>query len=138
MFRLGRRYRFSASHRLHAPSLGDEENVALYGKCNNPYGHGHDYVLEISLRGEPEASSGLLVGVGELDALVRREVLDGYDQKHMNVQIERFATKPPTTENVAEDIYQRLDRAWPSNWPALNSVKILETRRNTVEYGGTK
>lgn len=138
MFRLGRRYRFSASHRLHAPSLSAEENVAIYGKCNNPYGHGHDYVLEVALHGEPDAASGLLVHVGDLDALVRREVLDRYDQKHMNAQIDRFATTPPTTENVAEDIYQRLEQAWPPNWPALDSVRILETKRNTVEYKGTR
>jgi 6-pyruvoyltetrahydropterin/6-carboxytetrahydropterin synthase len=138
MVRLGRRYRFSASHRLHSASLTDEQNAAVYGKCNNPYGHGHDYILEVVLRGEPRPESGLLIGVGELDDLVRRAVLRDYDQKYMNAEIERFATVPPTTEYVAEDIYQRLERAWPEEWPPLDSVKILETKRNTVEYRGIR
>jgi 6-pyruvoyltetrahydropterin/6-carboxytetrahydropterin synthase len=137
--RLAKRYRFSASHRLHSPALSDEENQQLYGKCNNPYGHGHDYVLEVAVSGTPDEATGLLVPIPRLDELVRRTVLQEYDHKYLNAEIPVFEQVVPTTENVTEDIFRRLKEAWPpdlSERTRLDSIRIWETRRNIVEVGG--
>lgn len=130
---LTRRYRFSASHRLHSPLLSEAENNELYGKCNNPYGHGHDYILEVQVEGEANASTGVLMPVPQLDDLVKREVLTDFVDANMNTQIAAFSQTPPTTENVAVEILQRLRSAWPSGQPRLKGVRIFETRRNAVE-----
>jgi 6-pyruvoyltetrahydropterin/6-carboxytetrahydropterin synthase len=136
-FVVGRKYRFSASHRLHAAGLSAEENARIYGKCNHPYGHGHDYVLEVVMGGEASAETGLVVELGKLDGLIRERVLAVYDHKFMNAEVERFMEgEPPTTELVAEDIYRRLRESWPQGFPELEAVRILETRRNLVEYEG--
>lgn len=135
--RLTRRYRFAASHRLDAPRLSPEENAAVYGKCNNPYGHGHDYVLEVSLHGPVDAETGRVADVALLDRLVGERVLGAYDHKNMNLEIPVFQHTPPTTENVAADIHLRLRDGWetafPAGGPRLEAVRILETKRNSVE-----
>lgn len=136
MIRIGRRYRFSASHRLHAPELSAERNREVFGKCNNPHGHGHDYVLELVVAGEPDPSTGLLLHAGALDRFVREAVLNDYDHRYMNEQIAAFRSLPPTTENVALDIRRRLREGWRNALPAgasLETVRIFETRRNAVE-----
>lgn len=136
MFRVARRYRFSASHRLHSPALSAEENDRLYGKCNNPYGHGHDYILEVIVAGKSDARTGLVVPLHRLDDYVRRTVLIDFDHKYMNEQIAAFRDVPPTTENVATEIRRRLNAQWNDAFqesPRLHSIRILETRRNTVE-----
>ena len=134
MIRLARRYRFSASHRLHAPELSAEQNAEIFGKCNNPYGHGHDYVLEVVVRGTPDGQTGLLTPLHRLDSFVNEAVLRVYDHKYMNAEIEAFRATPPTTENVVVDIDRRLRAAWPfGEQPALDTVRIFETRRNIVE-----
>lgn len=136
--RVARRYRFSASHRLHSPLLGDEENCALYGKCNNPYGHGHDYLFEVIVNGEADVVTGLVVPAPALDALVRRTVLGDYEHRYMNAEIAVFAEVVPTTENVTKDIHRRLAEAWPASFGAaqLEGVRMWETKRNIVETGG--
>ncbi len=133
MIRLGRRYRFSASHRLHAPELTPEQNREIFGKCNNPHGHGHNYVLELIVAGEPSAETGLLLDVRALDRLVETEVLGDYDHKFLNEEIAAFRELPPTTENVALDIRRRLEERWLSNKARLERIRIYETRRNMVE-----
>ncbi len=133
MIRLGRRYRFCASHRLHARGLSEAENREIFGKCNNPHGHGHDYILELVMAGEADPETGLLLDVPELDRLVRTAVLRDYDHKFMNEEIAAFRDLPPTTENVAMDIRQRLERQWPSRRASLECIRIYETRRNMVE-----
>lgn len=135
--RLTRRYRFAASHRLDSPQLSPAENAAVYGKCNNPYGHGHDYVLEVSLRGPVDEETGRVADVAALDRLVGERVLGVYDHKNMNLEIPVFREIPPTTENVAADIHRRLRDGWmaafPEGLPRLEAVRILETKRNSVE-----
>jgi 6-pyruvoyltetrahydropterin/6-carboxytetrahydropterin synthase len=134
MFRVARRYRFSASHRLHSPLLSDRDNAEIYGKCNNPYGHGHDYILEVKVRGESDPRTGLVVPIRRLDEYVRREVLDAFDHKYLNEDIAAFRETPPTTERVAEEIERRLASGWKQTFSAsLDGVRILETRRNSVE-----
>ena len=137
MIRLTRRYRFCASHRLHAAGLSDAENRALYGKCNNPFGHGHDYALEVSVRGPVDAETGRAVDLTALDALVREQVLEPFDHRDLNAEIPAFAERVPTTENLALEIRSRLAGRWPQAFPgagpALDGIRIQETKRNRFE-----
>jgi 6-pyruvoyltetrahydropterin/6-carboxytetrahydropterin synthase len=136
VFRVTRRYRFAASHRLHAPQLSDPENRQLYGKCNNPYGHGHNYEVEISARG-PLDGSGRAVDIGCLDELVAQQVLAPFAHRNLNQEIDSFARLVPTTENLAVEICRRLKDNWrtvfPGEWPKLERVRIAETARNIFE-----
>jgi 6-pyruvoyltetrahydropterin/6-carboxytetrahydropterin synthase len=131
-----RRYRFSASHRLHAAALSDAANRELYGKCNNPYGHGHDYVLELSVLG-PVAETGRAVDLTTLDALVGCQVVSALDHCNLNTDVAEFSAGVPTSENLAAVIRQRLevkwDEAFPNGWPKLDRLRIQETRRNFFE-----
>src|SRR5260370_16020064 len=105
---LGRRYRFSASHRLHSPHLSEEENCRIFGKCNNPHGHGHNDVLEVSLSGDVDPATGMIANLVDLDAFVERQVLDEFDHKSLNEHLPAFRGKEPTTENLCIEIFQRL------------------------------
>jgi len=128
---LSRRYSFAASHRLHSPQFSAEQNQRLYGKCNNPYGHGHNYVLEVAVSGPVDAETGMIANLAELDAFVAREVLAEFDHVYLNEQIAAFEEHVPTTENVCLEIARRLEK-----FPAarLERVRIEETRNNTFEY----
>lgn len=140
---LTRRYRFSSAHRLHSPSLSAAENQQTYGRCNNPYGHGHNYVLEVSVAGEPDGVTGRVVAIEDLDKYVASTVLSVYDGKNMNMDIESFQGETvPTTENVAVDVRRRLEMQWPepdSPWPhtprmpRLAGVRLFETRKNIFD-----
>jgi 6-pyruvoyltetrahydropterin/6-carboxytetrahydropterin synthase len=137
VIRVTRRYEFSASHRLHAAGLAEEENQRLYGKCNNPFGHGHNYVLEVSVRGPVEARSGRAVDPAALDRLVRERVINAFDHKNLNEEIDAFQRVVPTTENLSLLIHERLRQGWrsafPGPWPELEKVRIAETERNIFE-----
>jgi 6-pyruvoyltetrahydropterin/6-carboxytetrahydropterin synthase len=137
VIRLTRRYRFSASHRLDTPRLSEAENRELYGKCNNPYGHGHDYLLEVSVRGPVEERSGRVADVSALDGLVGSEVLRAFDHRNLNQDVPEFASLVPTTENLALEVERRLRRSWrtvfPGEWPRLDRIRIRETKRNSFE-----
>jgi 6-pyruvoyltetrahydropterin/6-carboxytetrahydropterin synthase len=137
VIRVTRKYRFSASHRLHAPGLSDAENRALYGKCNNPFGHGHNYELEVSIRGPLEERSGRAVDVGLLDELVARLVLEPFEHRNLNEEVEAFRTAVPTSENLGREVASRLQQNWraafPGEWPRLEKISIAETSRNIFE-----
>ena len=137
MIRVTRKYRFSASHRLHAAELSNAENADLYGKCNNPYGHGHDYEIEVSARGPLEPCSGRAIDRAALDRLVEEQVLRPFDHKYLNTESGAFQQVVPTTENLAREIYARLQAGWnsafPGPWPVLDKVRIAETPRNIFE-----
>lgn len=130
---LTRRYSFAAAHRLHSPRLGEEENRRIYGKCNNPYGHGHNYVLEVTVSGPVDPATGMVAHLGELDGFVEREVLGAFDHKNLNEEIAAFRERVPTTENLCIEIYNRL-RSFPAARLAL--VRLEETSLNTFEYSG--
>ena len=130
--KLTRVYRFSASHRLHSPALSEEENTRLYGKCNHPYGHGHNYVIHVSVSGEPDQQTGRVVDVGALDRYVQECLLSIYDDSDLNSDVPGFAGVP-TTENLAADSQWRLSTAWPFAPARLAGVLIQETERNTIE-----
>ncbi len=128
---LTRRYRFSASHRLDTPSLSAEENRRLYGKCNNPYGHGHDYVLDITVAGAPD-ETGQIVRREALDALVQERVLSRFDHRNLNMDIAELKGVVPTTESLAVAIENALARDLPLS-AKLARVRISETERNIFE-----
>lgn len=138
MIRVTRRYRFSASHRLYAEGLSEATNRELYGKCSNPHGHGHDYVVEVSVRGPVEPRSGRAVDVAALDGLVRDEVLRAFDHRNLNADVEELGGVVPTTENLALEIRRRLAGGWPrafrGEWPKLERIRIQETKRNAFEW----
>ena len=130
---LSRRYRFSASHRLHSAQLGEEENQRVYGKCNNPYGHGHNYVVEVAVSGPVDQATGMIVNLADFDAFVEREVIEPFDHKYLNEELMEFREKVPTTENVCIEIYNRL-RRFPR--AKLERVRVEETGLNSFEYAG--
>jgi 6-pyruvoyltetrahydropterin/6-carboxytetrahydropterin synthase len=140
MLSVTRRYRFAASHRLHTPRLSEAQNQALYGKCNHPYGHGHNYEVEITVRGPVEGSTGRAVNLAQLDRLVQTEVLDAFDHRNLNAEIGQFAELVPTSENLALELERRLRAAWggafPGEWPRLEKIRIAETARNIFEVSG--
>ncbi len=128
---LTRRYRFCASHRLDVSSFSEEENRRLFGKCNNPFGHGHNYVLDVSVEGEPD-SSGQIVRRDAIDALVDERILQRIDHKNLNKDVPELAARVPTTENLACAIREMLEKDWPI--PArLSRVRVAETDRNIFE-----
>jgi 6-pyruvoyltetrahydropterin/6-carboxytetrahydropterin synthase len=137
VFRVTRRYRFSSSHRLHSPLLSEDENRRVYGKCNNPYGHGHNYVLDVSARGPLDSSAGRAVDTRLLDELVAREVLHPFDHRNLNTDVRWIEPLVPTSENLAREICRRLKQNWsavfPGPWPRLENVRIEETARNIFE-----
>jgi 6-pyruvoyltetrahydropterin/6-carboxytetrahydropterin synthase len=129
--RLTQRYRFAASHRLNTEALTTEQNARLYGKCNNPYGHGHDYVLDVTVEGRPD-SSGQIVDRRALDTLVSERVLTRVDHRNLNCEVPELARAVATTENLARAIETMLQTGW--DLPArLARVRISETARNTFE-----
>jgi 6-pyruvoyltetrahydropterin/6-carboxytetrahydropterin synthase len=130
---LWRRYRFSASHRLHSAQLGEDENRRVYGKCNNPYGHGHNYVVEAAFSGPVDEATGMIANLADLDAFVEREVVEPFDHKYLNEEIEEFRAHVPTTENICVEIFHRLTR-FPR--ARLERVRVEETGLNSFEYAG--
>ncbi len=130
MISLTRTYEFAASHRLHSPHLSDEDNVRAYGKCNHVHGHGHNYVLEVTVAGVPDRASGMLVDLDRLDEVVNREIVDRYDHRNLDLDIEELRGRPTTSENVAQAIFDRLDEVLG---PLLSRVRLLETARNAFE-----
>lgn len=130
-----RRYKFAASHRLHAPSLPDEANRELYGKCNNPYGHGHNYVLEVSVQGPVDEATGRVTNPRRLDQYVQECVLEAYDHKDLNQDVAEFRDVVPTTENLALAVRRRLESGWDTAFPGvtLAGIRMEETPRNSFE-----
>ena len=131
---LARRYAFAASHRLHCPALGDAENRALYGKCNNPHGHGHNYEVELLVRGPVDRVTGRMVDLAELDRLAEEQILAPFRHRNLNEEVEAFRSAVPTTENLAAEVDRRLRAVWQrrfgGNGPQLERVSIQETERN--------
>jgi len=128
---LSRRYHFAASHRLHTTKLSEAENKRVYGKCSNPYGHGHNYVLEVTVTGPVDPETGMIANLGELDAFVEREVVEAFDHKYLNEEVAEFASEVPTAENICREIYRRL-RKFPA--ARLERVRIEETSKNSFEF----
>ena len=129
----GRRYMLSASHRLHSESLSDEENRAAYGKCNNPHGHGHNYVIEVLAAGAVDPETGMVVNLAVLDEVVQTRILNRFDHTNLNHD-PLFTRVVPTTENLCKAVYQLLEGSLD---PATRiQVRVEETENNFFEYSG--
>lgn len=137
MIQLTRRYRFSAAHRLHSAYFSETENQELYGKCNHPFGHGHDYVLDITIAGPVDQESGTAILLPALDELVNSCVVSKFDHRDLNSEAPEFASLVPTSENLVRVIEARLQANWPSRfplaWPRLQKIRLQETKRNLFE-----
>jgi 6-pyruvoyltetrahydropterin/6-carboxytetrahydropterin synthase len=129
---LTRRYMFSASHRLHSNAMSEEANRATYGKCNNPYGHGHNYALEVTVSGQVD-SNGMVCNLVDLDTFVENEVLERFDHMNLNL-LPEFTADVPTTENLCIQIYDILNRGFRR--AHLEKVRLEETMMNSFEYAG--
>lgn len=130
---LTRRYRFAASHRLHTPRLSESENQRVYGKCSNPYGHGHNYSVEVTVSGPIDPATGMIANLAQVDPYVETRILEAFDQKYLNEQVPEFAPEKslvPTTENLCRVIFQRL-KGFPL--AHLDRVRIEETSNNSFE-----
>jgi 6-pyruvoyltetrahydropterin/6-carboxytetrahydropterin synthase len=130
---LTRRYLFSASHRLHNAEMSAAENQITYGKCNNPHGHGHNYMLEVTVSGPVDHSTGMICNLVDLDQVVEREVLFRYNLENLNT-LQEFAVTVPTTENLCIQIFEILQRGFPH--AHLDKVRLEETMMNSFEYAG--
>jgi 6-pyruvoyltetrahydropterin/6-carboxytetrahydropterin synthase len=132
MVTLTRKYHFSSAHRLHSEQLSEEENRRLFGKCNNVHGHGHNYYLEVTVAGEPDPVTGMIVNLSELDQHVEQEVLQKFDHKHLNLDTEEFKHLNPTSENLVIVIWNLLKDKVPN----LYKIGLWETQKNYFEYYG--
>jgi 6-pyruvoyltetrahydropterin/6-carboxytetrahydropterin synthase len=130
---LTRRYWFAASHRLHCNEFTDAQNRDVYGKCNNPHGHGHNYALEVTVSGPVDPVSGMVCNLVDVDACVHANVIDKFDHENLNTMPE-FEQLVPTSENLAEQIFQILRRDFRA--AHLEKVRLEETMLNSFEYAG--
>jgi 6-pyruvoyltetrahydropterin/6-carboxytetrahydropterin synthase len=128
---LTRRYRLSASHRLHSDVFTEEENRAVYGKCNNPHGHGHNYAVEVTLSGPVDAETGMVCDLGKLDEFARTHLLERFDGRNMNA-LDEFDHAVPTTENFTHEVYRIFQEFAGAR---VVRIRIEETGNNSFEYG---
>jgi 6-pyruvoyltetrahydropterin/6-carboxytetrahydropterin synthase len=129
----GRRYNFSASHRLHTEALSAEANRATYGKCNNPHGHGHNYIVEVLVGSEVDPETGMVLNMVALDEVVHSRVTDRFDHTNLNLD-PLFVNRVPTTENLCRVVFELLRDALPA--VELEHVRVEETENNFFEYKG--
>ena len=134
MIYLTRRAEFSAAHYYHNPDLSPEENRRIFGKCNNPNGHGHNYTLEVTVTGEVDARTGMILDVKDLKVALEKEVLAAMDHRFLNQEVPAFAKQIPTTENIAIEIWRRLAPNLPAG--RLYRVRLYETPDLYVDYYG--
>jgi 6-pyruvoyltetrahydropterin/6-carboxytetrahydropterin synthase len=134
MVYLTRKCEFSASHVYHNPDFTPEENRRVFGKCNNPNGHGHNYTLEVTVKGEVDADSGFVMDLKELKDILNREIMDALDHRHLNKEVAEFAQEIPTTENIAVWIWRRLEKRIAN--ARLHRVRLFEHQDLFVDYYG--
>lgn len=130
---LTRRYWFSASHRLHSDAMSAQQNQATYGKCNNPYGHGHNYALEVTVAGPVDVKTGMVCNLADLDAFVNENILGRFDHENLNM-LEEFLGTVPTTENLCVEVYNIMERGF--RHAQVEKVRMEETMLNFFEYAG--
>jgi 6-pyruvoyltetrahydropterin/6-carboxytetrahydropterin synthase len=129
---LSRRYHFSASHRLHTDAYDVAQNLAVFGKCNNPYGHGHNYTVQVTLSGQLDPATGMVCNLAKLDAFAQTNLLDRFDHTNLNT-LSCFANKVSTTENLSIEIYRIFQSFTAAH---LERVHVEETSNNSFDYAG--
>src|SRR5712692_2337129 len=131
-----KRVEFSASHVCRNPSLSDRENEEMFGAAANPHGHGHNYAVEVTVEGEPDPVTGMVLDLKKLKEVVNREVVDLYDHRFLNHEVPPFDRIVPTPENIAIDIWKRLEPHLSSNGARLHAIRVYETSDLYVDYFG--
>lgn len=131
-----RRIGFSASHTCYNPALSEAENLALYGADARPHGHGHNYELEVTLSGRPDPVTGMIVDLKDVKRLLEEEVIDPMDHRHLNLEVPPFDRVVPTAENLAVEIWRRLERRFEGTPARLSNVRLYETEDLYVDYAG--
>lgn len=134
MVYLTRREFFSASHRLYNPKFSEQENLRIYGKCAYPNGHGHNYEIEVTVVGDPDSDTGMIIDLKKLSDLIRSEIIEKVDHKHLNIDVDFLRGIIPTAENIAVTFWNILDPRIKQG--RLYSVKVYETPNNYAEYKG--
>lgn len=132
---LTRRYRFSASHRLHCDDMSEAENQAVYGKCNNPFGHGHNYTLEVTVAGQVDPKTGMVCNLADLDAFVNENIVERFGLENLNT-LPEFHGVVPTTENLCLELYRTLEKGF--HHAGIEKIRVEETMLNSFEYAGGK
>ena len=130
---LTRRYQFPASHRLHRDEMSDAENRAIYGKCNNPFGHGHNYVVEVTVSGQIDPQTGMVCNLADLDQFARERVVNTFDHANLNC-LPAFRGKVPSTENLCKEIFDTFKQNF--RLAHVEKIRIEETSKNSFEYSG--
>ena len=130
---LTRRYKFSASHRLHSPEFSAERNQEIYGKCNNPHGHGHNYKVEVTVSGQPDPATGMICNLADLDGFVERVVMPRFEFSNLN-ELDAFRDVVPTTENLSRELFHLFRSQF--QLATVEKVRIEETMLNSFEYAG--
>jgi 6-pyruvoyltetrahydropterin/6-carboxytetrahydropterin synthase len=133
MIRLSQKFEFSASHRLHNPQFTEDENRDAFGKCNNPHGHGHNYELQVTLKGEPD-DNGLIIDIPRFERIVSETVIKRFDHRNLNVETAEFSDVNPTVENIARVIFRLLKPELNQGHTVLHGVTIWETPKTWCEY----
>jgi 6-pyruvoyltetrahydropterin/6-carboxytetrahydropterin synthase len=131
-----KRVEFSASHVCRNPALSDRENEELFGAAASPHGHGHNYVVEVTMEGEPDPVSGMVLDLKKLKEVVNREVIEPYDHRFLNYEVEPFYRVVPTAENIAIDIWRRLEASLLKEGGRLHAIRVYETPDLYVDYFG--
>lgn len=134
MIQLTRKYHFSAAHRLHSDQLSDEENKQIFGKCNNPHGHGHNYVLEVTVAGDQDPVTGMVIDLAEMDRVIDEVIIQKFDHKHLNLDTVEFSQLNPTAEVMTVVFWELIE----SHLPNLYKIGLWETSKNYFEYYGTE
>jgi len=136
MIYITRRESFNAAHRLFKPELSDEENLQLFGKCSNPNWHGHNYTLYITVKGNINPQTGLLINLKDLSTVIKYEIIDKVDHKNLNIEVDFMQGVLASTENIAVKIWEQLEPSVTNIGGKLHCVKVVETENNFVEYFG--
>ncbi len=134
MIYVTRKTTFSAAHRLYNPTFSDERNEAVFDKCNNPNGHGHNYVLEVTVKGRPDPLTGYVIDLKQLKDILDRIIVDKVDHKHLNYDVDFLRGYIPTVENLCVAFWQQLEHSLPSG--ELHSIRLYESDQNVAEYFG--
>ena len=130
---LTRRYQFSASHRLHSSVFSEEQNREIYGKCNHPFGHGHNYKVEVTVSGQPDPETGMVCNLSDLDGFVEQTIMPRFQFSNLN-ELDAFRNRVPTTENLSRELFHLFTQQFqPAN---VEKIRIEETLMNSFEYAG--
>jgi len=136
MLYLTRRERFNAAHRLFKKEWSDEKNFEVFGKCSNPNWHGHNYVLFVTIKGEPNPETGFVINIKQLSNIIKKNVIDLIDHKNLNIDVPFMQGKIPTSENIAIAVWEQIEAEVNQLNAHLHCVKVVETENNSVEYYG--